>query len=204
MAQIGSWTHSHEFDQVQQNLSHTLFLKQLQHKPVVAVQVVNRGPVLTKLCKVLDHVLAFHKDHSSWNNTLFHAVKPPKISLINYCFRLVDGLNCSDQVMLLALVYIMRMEQRLGHGVLCPLSAHRMLLTSVVIAIKFHEDVLVSTKHIASVGGVSTNEICRLESEFLSLLDFRVMVTEDEFEALKQGLFKAQVSSRPDPLRQSF
>lgn len=55
--------------------------------------------------------------------------------------------------------------------------ACRMLLTAVVIAIKFIEDECFVNSHYAKVGGVEVPELNHMELMMCSLLDFRFNLT---------------------------
>ena len=62
-----------------------------------------------------------------------------------------------------------------------PLTAHRIVLTAFVTAVKFNDDTFYSNAFYANVGGVSTVEMNALEVEFLGRLDFRLFVDTDTF-----------------------
>ncbi|OMO99160.1 Cyclin-like protein [Corchorus olitorius] len=64
---------------------------------------------------------------------------------------------------------------------LTSLNAHRLLITSVMIAAKFMDDQCYNNAYYAKVGGVSTEEMNGLEMKFLFSLDFRLHVTTEVF-----------------------
>ena len=68
------------------------------------------------------------------------------------------------------------------------LSAHRLLVTSVLVATKFLDDSYYSNVYFAKVGGVSLTELNGLEVELLLRLDFRLHVLPEEFEAVCASL----------------
>jgi hypothetical protein len=155
----------------------------------------SRSPLLiAKVCGVLNHVVTRHRATPKWEKTVFHAVYPPHISLEDYVLRLCEGFDCSDETLLMSLVYVMRLEQQLHHGVLCPFSAHRVVFTSILVATKFHEDINFSATNAGMVGGVSREEVCLLEASFLKLLDFRMVVQPEEFDRLKSGVVAANIA----------
>ena len=51
----------------------------------------------------------------------------------------------------------------------------------MVVSIKYNEDDYFSNKFYAKVGGVTKEELDKLEYEFLSLIDFSLFVDEDLF-----------------------
>jgi len=66
---------------------------------------------------------------------------------------------------------------------------HRLVLSSLLIATKYTVDGTLSQTRAAKVGGVSTTELTRLESEGLRLLGWGLYVDKDELE----GVFKVWV-----------
>ena len=54
-------------------------------------------------------------------------------------------------------------------------------MTSVLLAIKYHEDEYYSNEYYAKVGGVSLKELNNLEKEFLQLIDFSLFVDKRLF-----------------------
>jgi len=59
---------------------------------------------------------------------------------------------------------------------------HRLLLTSVLVAIKFNEDDYYSNTHYAKIGGINLQEINTLEEEFVDGLNWGTWVNHDLFE----------------------
>ena len=76
---------------------------------------------------------------------------------------------------------------------------HRLIITSILLAIKYNEDDYYSNSHYAKVGGISLQELNTLEDEFIEGLNWKVFVDLDLFEKydiyLKhyQGLVKNSI-----------
>ena len=62
------------------------------------------------------------------------------------------------------------------------LTIHRLLVSSLMIAVKYFDDVYYSNAFYAQVGGVSTKEINTLEYHFLSMVSWNLYVPPDEYE----------------------
>ncbi|KAG4189173.1 hypothetical protein ERO13_A08G210700v2 [Gossypium hirsutum] len=60
-------------------------------------------------------------------------------------------------------------------------NVHRLLITSVMVAAKFMDDQHYNNAYYAKVGGISREEMNRLEMRFLFDLDFRLNVTTEVF-----------------------
>jgi hypothetical protein len=59
---------------------------------------------------------------------------------------------------------------------------HRLLLTSVLISIKYNEDDYYSNTHYAKIGGITMQEINLLEEEFITGLDWNVFIDRELFD----------------------
>lgn len=82
-----------------------------------------------------------------------------------------------------AYAYIDRLIQQQPHLRITSLNVHRILITSVLVAAKFLDDMYYDNAYYAKIGGITTREMNTLEWEFLFLLDFRLQVTVSVFES---------------------
>ena len=67
---------------------------------------------------------------------------------------------------------------------------NRLILTSILLTSKFYNDVFYGNHLVAYVGGVNLQEMNLLESEFLSLLDWRIWVDSEEYDFYLKGLMQ--------------
>lgn len=77
---------------------------------------------------------------------------------------------------MLAFIYIDRLLQKNPDFALSRRSVHRVVLTALLLAIKFNDDVYYTNLYYAQVGGVVLEELNRLEAEMLGLLSFDIHV----------------------------
>jgi len=146
------------------------------------------------------------------NIKAFHGSSVPKISLNDYLWRVVRALNAhsdpclfaSDGSELSCLSEDIGENSAMGRGLRClllsfiyidracmedtfrvtSLSAHRILLTAIYLATKFTDDMLPRAHWtFAKLGGITCKELKRLEGDFCRIVDFRLYVTEAEFQA---------------------
>lgn len=113
--------------------------------------------------------------------TKFHALRPPSISIYDYCIRIYKYASCSPECFVLALVYIDRLIQR-NSLLLTSLNVHRIIITAVMLAAKFFDDQYFNNAYYAKVGGVPTGEVNSLELEFLFSINFSLHVPTEVFE----------------------
>eukprot|EP00298_Acanthocystis_sp_HF-20_P009578 c18389_g1_i3.p1 GENE.c18389_g1_i3~~c18389_g1_i3.p1 ORF type:complete len:147 (+),score=20.65 c18389_g1_i3:80-520(+) len=120
--------------------------------------------------------------------TIFHAFKPPAIAVQPYLERILKYVNCSHESYVFALVYMDRIIQRNPDFFICSLNIHRVLITSVMIAAKFYDDVYYNNSFYARVGGVSVKELNNLEVEFLFMINFSLYISAEEYERYRLEL----------------
>ena len=110
----------------------------------------------------------------------FISKKIPSVSIKSYLERLAKYSKIENNTLLLILIYIDKVcdinKIRLNY-----FNIHKMILASMIIAIKYNEDDYFSNSFYAKVGGVSKSEIDVLEYEFLVLIEFNLYVSDDLF-----------------------
>ncbi|CAN0914274.1 CYCP3-1 [Linum grandiflorum] len=155
---------------------------------------------------------------SDVSNTVFHGSKPPALSIKQYLERVFKYAKCSTSCFVVAYVYLERFCQR-SCCCLTPLNIHRLLITSVMVAAKFLDDECYNNEYYARIGGVSREEMNRMEMKFLFSLDFRLNVTvesyisycsqleregrgrdRDHYPAMVPTRLESRVLSQPPPL----
>lgn len=124
--------------------------------------------------------------------TLFHAVNEPNISIGEYITRIARYAGCSTECFVLCLVYIDRVLRQHKNFVISVLNIHRLVITSVMIAAKFYDDLYYSNSFYAKIGGVKTTEINLLEAHFLSLIDFDLYVSGVDYEICRSRVANSE------------
>lgn len=129
--------------------------------------------------------------------TIFHALKAPGIGVRAYMDRLLKYSHCSPECFVLALIYLDRVIHRNPGFVISTLNIHRLLVTSLMTAAKFFDDIYYNNGYYARVGGVSNQEMNALELEFLYMINFSLHVTVEEFERYQHELLGHAANSQP-------
>ncbi|CAN8269898.1 unnamed protein product [Cochlearia groenlandica] len=144
--------------------------------------------------------------------TIFHGSRSPTMTIHRYIERIYKYARCSPSCFVAAFAYILKYIQRpettsMTRHRLTSLNIHRLLITSLLIAAKFLDRKLVSSlldlnynldlidcnhflwsfrtynnAYYAKIGGVSTEEMNKLERMFLFDIDFRLNITVEMFE----------------------
>ncbi|KAH7433847.1 hypothetical protein KP509_07G089000 [Ceratopteris richardii] len=124
----------------------------------------------------------------------FVGVRVPAITIEQYLERIFQYANCSTSCFVVAYAYIDRLVQLQPGFRITSLNVHRILITSVLVSAKFLDDSYYSNAYYARIGGITTQEMNKLEKIFLSLLDYRLQVTVSVFESYCSHL-EREVSS---------
>ncbi|GAV61597.1 Cyclin domain-containing protein [Cephalotus follicularis] len=113
--------------------------------------------------------------------SVFHGLTRPSISIRSYLERILKYANCSPSCFIVAYVYLDRFAQRQPSLPITTFNVHRLLITSVLVAAKFMDDMYYNNAYYAKVGGISTIEMNFLEVDFLFGLGFQLNVTPNTF-----------------------
>ncbi|KAJ4847630.1 Cyclin-U4-1 [Turnera subulata] len=113
--------------------------------------------------------------------SVFHGLSRPTISIQSYLERIFKYANCSPSCFIVAYVYLDRFAQRQPSLPINSFNVHRLLITSVLVAVKFMDDIYYNNAYYAKVGGISTMEMNYLEVDFLFGLGFNLNVTPNTF-----------------------
>eukprot|EP01018_Ginkgo_biloba_P011075 Gb_27039 [translate_table: standard] len=130
-----------------------------------------------------DRQSALRQPISPPKSCIFHATRYPKMSIERYLEKIFKYMRCSPSVFVVAYAYIDRLIKFNSTFQITSLNVHRLLITSVMLAAKFIDDVNYSNSYYAQIGGLTTRDINKLEIDFLFKLDFRLQVTVSVFQS---------------------
>eukprot|EP00253_Pinus_taeda_P006638 PITA_06638 len=114
---------------------------------------------------------------------VFDGLQVPDMCIERYLERILKYVNCSSSVLVVAYAYIDRLIQFHPQFRITSVNVHRLLITTVMVASKFLEDLNYRNSYYARVGGVSSEEINRMEMDFLFLMGFKLQVSVNVFES---------------------
>ncbi|KAL5199360.1 hypothetical protein ABZP36_020563 [Zizania latifolia] len=149
--------------------------------------------------------------------TAFRGRARPEISVRRYAERIYRYAGCSPACFVVAHVYLDRLARRReddeddedeeeapAPARVDSYSVHRLLITSVMVAAKFMDDIHYNNAYFARVGGVEVAEMNGLELELLFALRFRLNVTPATFATycakLEGEVIAAEDNLLPPPL----
>jgi hypothetical protein len=116
----------------------------------------------------------------------FDSSQVPEISVYDYLARL-KAYTKSDTSLLMAIIYIDRLLASDSNFTLTHLNVHRLFLTCATVAEKYINDIPYVNTHYATFGGVSLDELNRLEVILLYGLKWRLGVSPEEYDKKTGG-----------------
>ena len=105
----------------------------------------------------------------------------PKISIAKYIRRIIKHSNPEPSTLILAVIYFDRICNN-GKINLCYSNVYKLILISLVLAIKYNEEYFESNEFYGKVGGLKIKSINKLEIHALKVLNFNLYVKEEIYE----------------------
>ena len=133
------------------------------------------------------------KNYNKENNSI---TKPflsinPSISINDYLDRLYKYSKMNISTVILILIYIDRISN-INKFKLTYYTIHKLILSSMVVAIKYNEDQYYSIKFYAKLGGVTKTEMIFLEYYFVSLINFNLFIKKELFDKYDDYISSAE------------
>ena len=157
--------------------------------------------LLNKINKILKIVMAENKNLknydeklSSQKNMPFTSYNKPSLSIREYLYRIQTYTEAEDNTIIIGLMYIDRICEH-SSVVLTPYNIHRIIFVSILMAIKYNEDINFGFDFYAKIAGLPIKELKILEHNFIDLIKFHFFVDKDEFEKYKSYIDDIEVDS---------
>ena len=102
----------------------------------------------------------------------------PQISIKDYLLRLSKHSKISVSTLVYILIYIDRFCHKYRFKINY-YNIYKLLIASMVLAIKFNEDDYYSSEFYAKLGGISKIEMNSLEYEFATMINFNLYIHDE-------------------------
>ncbi|KAG2324678.1 hypothetical protein Bca4012_039215 [Brassica carinata] len=151
--------------------------------------------VISLLSSVIDRTLtrnqrisrraspAYYSSCGGGKTHIFDCREIPDLTIQSYLERIFRYTKVGPSVYVVAYVYIDRFCQVNPGFRISLTNVHRLLITTIMIASKYVEDLNYRNSYFAKVGGLETEDLNRLELEFLFLMGFKLHVSVRVFES---------------------
>eukprot|EP01064_Diplonema_japonicum_P024187 TRINITY_DN34696_c0_g1_i1.p1 TRINITY_DN34696_c0_g1~~TRINITY_DN34696_c0_g1_i1.p1 ORF type:complete len:226 (+),score=24.77 TRINITY_DN34696_c0_g1_i1:29-679(+) len=113
--------------------------------------------------------------------TAFDGSKPAPVSIQDYLIRMCKYGYCSPEVFICLVIYLGRIRAKMGTN-FTSYNIHRLLLTAFVVAAKLRDDTYYSNKYYASIGGVTLQDMNKMEQSFLRYTSWELHIRKSEYD----------------------
>jgi hypothetical protein len=147
-----------------------------------AITIINKiSELLEDICDENTNSFKDTNHGENFNIKPFLSKNIPQISIKDYLERLYKHTKINCSTIILILIYIDRICN-IQKFKLTYFNIHKLILASMIIAIKFNEDEQYTTKFYSKLGGVPVAEIVFLENYFFFLLNFNLFVKNELYK----------------------
>lgn len=115
------------------------------------------------------------------DNSPFAHQNPPSISIYDYLLRILNYSKIDKSTLIISLIYIDKICHK-KDIILTKYNIHRILFSSILVAIKYNEDKIYDNSFYSRVAGISLKELNALENKFLKIIDFDLFVPKEIYE----------------------
>ena len=119
--------------------------------------------------------------------SVFTSNKTPQISIKKYLTRIMKYSKPETSTVIICLIYIDKICENSSLQ-LSIYNIHRIILSCMILALKYNEDDYYSNKYYAKVGGISLKELNELEYNIMVLLQFNFFVDDITYEKYQAQL----------------
>ena len=153
------------------------------------ILINNLSSLLNSVIEENKNLKNYREKISQQKKLIFYLEDIPLISIKDYLNRIQSITKVEDNTLILSLIYIDKICEKTSI-ILSEYNIHKILFTSILVAIKFNEDLYYKNKDYAKVAGVSTKELNKMEREFLRLIKFETYVNKQIFDKYKKYVSK--------------
>ncbi len=143
---------------------------------------------IKEISNILNTIISTNKKEKikKSTNSPFNHDQVPKISIFDYLLRIKKYSGIENSTLIIALIYIDRICYKKGI-ILNKYNIHKILFSSILIAIKYNEDKIYDNLFFSKIAGVSVAELKILEQTFLKIINYELFVSD--------GLYKKYYNS---------
>ena len=102
------------------------------------------------------------------------------ISIKSYLKHMVKNANINSENLINMLIYIDRLCKK-NKIMLNYSNIYKIILSALVIALKYNEDHYFTNRYYSSIGGIRNKDLNLIEYHFLTLIDFSLYIKPSEY-----------------------
>ena len=148
----------------------------------ISINKQNRNCKLSnKITSIIEKLIDNNKNNKrrKISKDIFTGRTLPKINLNDFINRIIAYTEIEKNTLICSLIYLDEIDKKKP---ITEFNIHRIFFSAVLISIKYNEDDIFKNDYYAKISGVTLNEINKMESTFISLLDFNLYINPSVFE----------------------
>eukprot|EP00759_Apiculatamorpha_spiralis_P004680 PhF_6_TR12862/c1_g1_i1/m.20205 len=167
----------------------------------VTMDATTAPPLWLKVAHMVTHLCNLNKSREDTTESgIFHSKALPSITIVDYIKRIHKYAKCTEECFLMMLILL----DRWSHTLTTPMTSrnvHRLILAAVVVAIKNRDDVYYCLSYYSSIGGVSMQEMGKLEIQFLKDVKWNLWISPHTYDKYLAACTKrtTAVVAKPSP-----
>ena len=157
------------------------------------------------IADLLNNICEENKDKSeNVNNKIapFMTMNIPSMSIKDYLLRLLNFTKINESTIIIILIYIDRIC-KINNFQINYRNIYKLIISSMIIAIKYNEDNYYSSEIYSKLGGISAKELNYLEFNFLILIKFSLFIEDDLFSKYYDNLISFNEENNEESLEES-
>ena len=161
--------------------------EQSETEEASTTEVISNKNLLKEIEETLISIISkTEKDKKTGDKkTPFDHKHIPHISVYDYLFRIQKYTGIENNTIIIALIYIDRICTK-KNIILNKHNIHSILVTAILVSIKYNEDHICDNLYFSKIAGVSLKELNYLECKFLEIINFDLFVSEELGNALNE------------------
>ena len=143
---------------------------------------------------ILEEIIQRNKEHPSYkkllkkqSKSIFNMNKIPKITVLEYLHRINQFTELERSTLICTLIYLDRITKS-NLIILTEYNVYRLLLMSIIVSIKYNEDVNFLNDYYCKIAGLNLKEFNKIEAEYVYCINFNFFIKDNEFQTYKKYL----------------
>ena len=149
------------------------------YKSIINILIKIIGDTIEKLVNYEQKIINLEDNYN--NKISLNLKEIPNITITNYLKRLIKHSKPEPSTLILGVIYFDRICNN-GNLILNYFNVYKLLLISLVLAIKFNEEYFETNEFYGRVGGLNNKSINKLEIKVLQILNYNLYVKQDIYE----------------------
>ena len=164
------------------------------NSPDKLLSLTSDNSIELSISLILEEIIQRNKEHPSYkkllkkqSKSIFNMNKIPKITVLEYLHRINQFTELERSTLICTLIYLDRITKS-NLIILTEYNVYRLLLMSIIVSIKYNEDVNFLNDYYCKIAGLNLKEFNKIEAEYVYCINFNFFIKDNEFQTYKKYL----------------